>query len=277
MKNSKRFIALLMAAALSIGTFAGCGKASTGEGETGTTDPASPEEPTSITVASTGTYYPFGFMEDGVAKGFEIDVWDKIGELSGLKVERKFAAYSGLFGMLDKGDIDTIANQVSWNPERDEKYYFSETYAYNPLKIAVKKGNPENIQGIEDLVGKKVVVGTGGNEGDEIRKLYPNGEITLVPYEGEELMDVENGKMSACVQSAAAVSVEIKDKNRDIEIVGAPIYIEKNAYAFAKTARGEALKAKVDAALIKMHEDGTLTELSNKWFGMDITQESPAN
>ena len=268
MMQWKRWTAMLLAGVMSCAILAGCSKE-----EADPANDADSTEPTQITVACSGTYYPFGFKEDGDLKGFEIDIWNEIGERSGLDVEFKTAAYSGLFGMLDKGDIDTIANQVSKNPEREENYLFSVPYAYNPLKIAVQKGNPENIHSLEDLVGKKVIVGTGGNEGDEIRKLYPNGEITIVPYEGEELMDVENGKMPACVQSAATVAVEIKDNNRNLEIVGDPIYIEENAYVFTKTPRGEALKEIVDKALTSMREDGTLKQLSEKWFGTDITTE----
>ncbi|WP_353094838.1 transporter substrate-binding domain-containing protein [Tissierella praeacuta] len=227
--------------------------------------------PTNVIVASSGTYYPFGFMEEGKPKGFEIDIWDEIGKRTGLTVERKFAAYSGLFGMLDKGEIDTIANQVSKTPEREEKYIFSAPYAYSLPKIVVKKGNPENIHTLDDLIGKKVIVATGAREGDVINELYPNGEITVVPYEGEELLDVENGKMPAAITTESATAVAIKDQNRDVEIVGPPIYIEENAYVFAKTERGEYLQKKVDAAVKEMREDGTLKRLSEKWFGIDIT------
>ena len=94
--------------------------------------------------------------------------------------------------------------------------------------------------------------------------MYPNGEIELIPVETGNLLQVTTGKTSACIQGAAASSVEIKDNDLPLEIVGDAIYLEEDAYLFAKTERGDALRAKVDAALTEMHEDGTLTELSNK-------------
>ena len=267
MKKTKKILALLLTAALVGSAFMGCSNGNEPEAS------EDPSNPTTIKVGSSFTYYPFDYMEGDQKVGFEVDVWKEIGERSGLEVIHVQAAYSGLFGMVDKGDIDTIANQVSKNPEREKNYNFSVPYCYNPLKIVVPKGNPENIQSLDDLIGKKVTCGVGGNETDMLKEMYPNGDIELIPVETGNLLQVTTGKTSACIQGAAASSVEIKDNDLPLEIVGDAIYLEEDAYLFAKTERGDALRAKVDAALTEMHEDGTLTELSNKWFGYDISKK----
>lgn len=231
-----------------------------------------PVNPTTIRVGSSFSYYPFDFMDGDKQVGFEVDVWKEIGQRSGLKVEHVQAAFSGLFGMVDKGEIDTVANQVSKNEEREKKYNFSIPYCYNPLKIIVPKGNPENIHGLADCVGKKIAVGIGGNEVDIIREKYPNNEIELIAVETGNLLQVSTGKTSGCVQGAAAAAVEIKDHDLPLEIVGDAVYLEEDAYLFAKNQRGDALRDKVDAALKAMHEDGTLSKLSLKWFGYDISK-----
>ena len=43
-------------------------------------------------------------------------------------------------------------------------------------------------------------------------------------------------------------------------------------FVFRKDAKGEALKAKVDAALTALKADGSLSKLSQQWFGQDYTQ-----
>ena len=266
MKKATKVLALVLSMALMGGALVGCSK--------GDEKPAEdPKNPTTIKVGSSFSYYPFDYMDGDKKVGFEVDVWEEIGKRAGLEVIHVQAAYSGLFGMVDKGDIDTIANQVSKNPDREKNYNFSIPYCYNPLKIVVPKGNPENIHSLDDLVGKKVTVGVGGNEVDIIKEKYPNGEIEMVPVETGNLYQVTTGKTNALVQGAAASSVEIKDNDLPLEIVGEALYVEEDAYAFAKTERGDALRAKVDAALTEMHEDGTLTELSNKWFGYDISKK----
>lgn len=265
MKRIKRLMALLMATLMLLSA-AAC--SSDDKKDVSDEDDSNP---TSIRVGSSFSYYPFDYLDGEEKVGFEVDVWKEIGKRSGLEVIHVQAAYSGLFGMLDKGEIDTIANQVSKNPEREKKYDFSVPYCYNPLKLVVPKGNPENITCLDDLIGKKLTCGVGGNETDMLKEMYPNGEVEIIPVETGNLLQVTTGKTSACVQGAAASAVEIKDNDLPLEIVGDTIYLEEDAYAFAKTKRGAALKEKVDAALNEMHEDGTLTKLATQWFGYDIS------
>ena len=265
MKQFKRLAALLMASVMLLSA------AACSSDEKQKEKKEDDSNPTTIRVGSSFSYYPFDYLDGEDKVGFEVDVWKEIGKRAGLEVTHVQAAYSGLFGMVDKGEIDTIANQVSKNPEREEKYDFSEPYCYNPLKLVVPKGNPENIQSLEDMIGKKITCGTGGIDVDILEERYPNGEIEIVPVETGNLLQVSTGKTSACLQGAAASAVEIKDHDLPLEIVGETIYMEEDAYPFAKTERGAALKKKVDAAITEMHEDGTLTELAKKWFGYDIS------
>lgn len=224
-----------------------------------------------VKVGASFTYYPFGYIDGEEKAGYEVDIWNEISERCGFEVEYVQAAFSGLFGMLDKGEIDTIANQISINEERKEKYNFSDVYCYSPLKLVVYEGNPENIQSLDDCVGKKVSVGVEGNEIDIINELYPNGEIELLHVETGHLLQVSAGKASACLQSAPTSAVQIKDNELPLEIVGESIYDELDAYPFAKTERGDAIREKVNAAIEEMHADGTLTEISMKWFDYDIS------
>ncbi|GAA3640656.1 transporter substrate-binding domain-containing protein [Asaccharospora irregularis] len=49
---------------------------------------------------------------------------------------------------------------------------------------------------------------------------------------------------------------------------------EINQYPFRKEEKSEAIIKDVNKAIKEMHEDGTFTELSNKWFGLDTTKEN---
>ena len=57
----------------------------------------------------------------------------------------------------------------------------------------------------------------------------------------------------------------------NLKILGKTNVLEVNVYPFAKTERGEELSKLVSGAIKEMHEDGTLKELSEKWFGKDVT------
>ena len=54
-------------------------------------------------------------------------------------------------------------------------------------------------------------------------------------------------------------------------MIGDPILIDKNAFPFAKNANQDMLKA-VDKAIEEMQKDGTMSKLSEKYFGRDISK-----
>lgn len=63
-----------------------------------------------MTVGIEGDFYPFCFTENDESKGFEIDVLNEIGKRAGYKVEYVVSDFTGLFGMLDSGEIDTVGH-----------------------------------------------------------------------------------------------------------------------------------------------------------------------
>ena len=93
-----------------------------------------------IKVGMSGKYFPFTFVKQDKLQGFEVDMWNQIGERTGYKVEFVTASFSGLFGMLETGRVDTISNQITITDERKAKYAFSQPYVYDGAQIVVRKG-----------------------------------------------------------------------------------------------------------------------------------------
>ena len=58
---------------------------------------------------------------------------------------------------LHAGKVDTVAQQISVTPAREEKYKFSEIYAYNPYKLSVR-ADDDSINSVEDLKVKDLLV-----------------------------------------------------------------------------------------------------------------------
>ena len=135
-----------------------------------------------IKVGMSGKYFPFTFVKQDKLQGFEVDMWNQIGERTGYKVEFVTASFSGLFGMLETGRVDTISNQITITDERKAKYAFSQPYVYDGAQIVVRKGN-STIHGIKDLEGKKVAVNLGSNFEELLRKNDPNKKIDIRTYD----------------------------------------------------------------------------------------------
>ena len=91
-------------------------------------------------VGLSGNYPPFGFLKNDQLSGFEIDVWNQIAKRTNNKVKFTTSNFSGLFGLLETGRIDTIANQITPTTERKNKYLFSQSIFSLNLLMVVPPG-----------------------------------------------------------------------------------------------------------------------------------------
>lgn len=225
-----------------------------------------------VKVGMSGRYYPFTFVQQDKLQGFEVDVWNAIGERLDRDVEFVTTNFSGLFGMLETGRIDTISNQITITPERLEKYDFADPYVYDGAQIVVRKGN-DSIQGLDDLKGKKVAVNLGSNFEQLLRKHDTNNEINIITYETNLEQDVALGRTDAFVMDRVGSAQLIKEAGLPLQLAGKPFETLENAFPFVKKPEQQALLAEVNRALAEMRADGTLTQISQKWLGADITSK----
>ena len=227
-----------------------------------------------LRVGMSGGYFPFTFVRQDELQGFEVDVMNAVGEKAGLDIAFETMSFSGLIGALDAGRIDTIANQITITPEREAAFTFTQPYVIDGAQVVVREGNTE-IGGVEDLRGKSVAVNLGSNFEQLLRELPYADEIDIRTYESNIEQDTALGRVDAFVMDRVSSAQVIKESPLPLELAGEPFSEIRNALPFRDTDEGRALRDKVDAALTTLKEEGTLTEISEKWFGADIT--SPAS
>ncbi len=78
---------------------------------------------TEVKVGMSGRYFPFTFVKQDQLQGFEVDLWQEIGKRNDYKVDFVTANFSGLFGLLETGRIDTISNQITITPSAKTNFY----------------------------------------------------------------------------------------------------------------------------------------------------------
>lgn len=224
-----------------------------------------------LRVGMSGGYFPFTFVEQDELKGFEVDVMNAVGEITGDDIEFVTASFSGLAGMLESGRIDTIANQITITPEREAKYAFTQPYVYDGAQVVVRAGN-DSIQGVEDLSGKSVAVNLGSNYEQLLREQPNADEIDIRTYESNIEQDVALGRVEAFVMDRVSATQVIKEKGLPLELAGQPFSTIENALPFRDDEAGREQRDRVDAALAELRDNGELREISEKWFDTDITQ-----
>ncbi|MCG7491272.1 amino acid ABC transporter substrate-binding protein [Vibrio sp. Of14-4] len=226
---------------------------------------------TNVKVGMSGRYYPFTFVEQDKLQGFEVDLWDEIGKRNDYQIEYVTANFSGLFGLLETGRIDTISNQITITEARKNKYLFANPYVVDGAQITVRKGNT-SIKNINDLEGKTVAVNLGSNFEQLLRKHDQNGRINIKTYDTGIEHDVALGRADAFVMDRLSALELIKKTGLPLQLAGKPFETIENAWPFVDNEKGHKLQGEVNKALAAMRADGTLNTISQKWFGADITQ-----
>ena len=226
---------------------------------------------TEVKVGMSGRYYPFTFVEQDKLQGFEVDLWDEIGKRNDYKVEYVTANFSGLFGLLETGRIDTISNQITMTDARKNRYLFANPYVVDGAQITVRKGNTD-IKSIKDLEGKTVAVNLGSNFEQLLKSHDKDGKIIIKTYDTGIEHDVALGRVDAFVMDRLSALELIKKTGLPLELAGKPFATIENAWPFVDNEKGNRLQGEVNQTLAAMRTDGTLNTISQKWFGADITQ-----
>lgn len=223
-----------------------------------------------LVVGTEGTYRPFSFHEDGSGDltGFDVEVAQAVGAEIGVEVEFEETQWDAIFAGLEAGRFDVIANQVSITPDREESYTFSEPYTVSTGVIVTTADN-EEISSFEDLAGKRTA-----------QSLTSNWKA-LAEESGAEIEAVEGWAQSVALVEQGRVDATINDKltfldyaqNEDASGLKIAAETEDSSRsAFALRQGSDALAAAIDEALAALAEDGTLAEISEKYFGADVTR-----
>lgn len=230
-----------------------------------------------IVVAASNSSMPSSFVEDGVHKGFEVDLWNAISEETGIKVEFELGEYSSLFGYLDSGKADTVANLITITDERKEKYNFSTPYAYISQNLVVNEDKTD-INKIVDIDGLSAAYVAGSNSGPLFEELAKEKGITidLQAFESGALMMTafNSGKVNLIIAAENEANYRIASGTLNGRVVEESINVASEAYPFAKNnEKSDEINEKVSKAIEVLRENGTLGEISNKWYSKDYSKE----
>lgn len=226
--------------------------------------------PGTLTVATEGTYRPFTFHEDGSGPlvGYDVEIIEAVAEKLGLEVEFQETQWDAIFTGLDAGRFDVIANQVSINPEREEQYLFSEPYTVSPGVIVVKDDD-DSISSFDDLAGKTTAQSLTSNW----YELAQESGATVEAVEGwaQAVALLDQGRVDATINdNLTFLDYEKTNGPTGLKIAAETDDPAYNAFAFTKDKT--ALVTAIDAALAELREEGVLAEISDKYFGADVSQ-----
>ena len=274
----RKVIALFMAAAVlgSVG-LTGCssqggGQSSQENSSTGSGDLlAQIQERGEIVIAMEGTWAPWTYHdESGTLVGFDVEVGQQIAQALGVEATFVEGEWDGLLAGLDAGRYDIMINGVDITEERSDAYDFSDPYAYNRTAVIVS-GDNTDIASMEDLEGKRTA-NTISSTYAEVAEGY-GAEVTGVDDLNQTFELLLSGRIDATL-NAEVTYYDYMEAHPDANIKIACLDPEATQVAipFRKGEDTASLREAVNQALADMREAGALAELSEKYFGTDITQ-----
>ena len=269
----KKLISVLLCTAVAASLAAGCSAGNGSDPQEAESEETSEEKVIRVACEATTPGW-IQTDEDGNLSGYDYDVWTEIGERTGYEIDYQVMEWDGMWTMLDTGRIDSVGEQISSTPDREEKYNLTSPYAYN-IYCLLSRADNEDLQTMEDLKDG-LTISCETNTSDEliVAAIEEEYGITLEPtyYDGMSVQEVALGRCDLWPRAETSCLTTIKEVD-NLQILGKTNVLETNVYPFAKTDRGEELCQIVSEALEEMHEDGTLSELYQKWFDMDISEK----
>jgi polar amino acid transport system substrate-binding protein len=252
------------------------------------------EEKGTLTVSTDPAYPPQSELnkETNEYEGFDIDVAAAIAERLGVEIAWEAPAWDTITAGNWNGRWDISVGSMTITPERAEVLDFTPPYYYTPASIAVNADN-STITGAADLDGKAIGVcggctydsylqGTLEIAQDEtgtpetIESSVTDPQIKTYDTDSTAIQDLTlgDGRRLDAVISALPTLEAAAEADSPIKVVGEPLYFEPLAVAIDKSSELDpaSLVERISEIIGEMHEDGTLSELSEKWYGTDLTK-----
>ena len=224
-----------------------------------------------IVVGLEGDWAPWSYVgEDDELTGYDVEVAKAIADKLGVEVQIVPGEWDGLFAGMDAGRYDLVINGVEVTEDRAEKYDFADPYAYIRTALIVR-GDNDDIHTFEDLKGKKTA--------NSIASTYMNlaesygatcyGVATL----DETLTMVLQGRVDATLNAIVSYTDYMSQHpDSNLKVVATTEDASNVAIPMRKGDDTATLREAVNQAIAELREEGTLSELSIRFFGEDISE-----
>lgn len=277
-KMHGRKMALTLALMVTLGAFTGCG------GEKKEEKKTAAQTPTMVVTIGTTGLTPGASEQgedknkDGGVQGAEIDTMKEVAKRNNWEIKWRIAPISALFGMLDNGQIDTIANSIAVNKTREEKYNFDSPYAYGSYSLVAKKGK-FTLNTMDSVKGKSISVLAGADQKISLEDWANKNklDVNIMPLDdnGAVLQAVINGSSDIAFIGTTSAALANKSLKLDLQIYDPGIRNYALAHPFRKgVEKSDKIREAMDKTIKEMRADGSLKAIYMKWFGVDITYNS---
>jgi len=261
------FVLALVAAACGGGSATPCDEVEITTGENGLPDLGGCE----FTFAVENAYLPFNYIDaaDGVAKGWDYDVFNYMAELMNFVPVYVPTAWDGMIQATADGQFMIAGDGITITAERDEIVDFSVGYINLAQRVLVANDNSE-ITSIDDIKNGDFVVA--------VQKGTTNYEFAVSELGEDKVKAFDTFDFAIAAVISGDVDASIIDEtaglgymgaNKDkVKLVGGDLTSEQLGFAFPN---GSQLVDVINQGLAAMESSGKLAEINAKFFSPDFS------
>ena len=225
-----------------------------------------------LVIALEGAWQPWSFHDESdTLVGYDVEVSRAIAEKLGVEPEYVESDWDSLFAGLDAGRYDLVCNGVEVTEERSKTYDFTTPYGYIHTALAVRKDN-EDIKSFEDLAGKTTANSLASTY-MELAESY-GATVQGIDTLEETIQLLTAGRIDATLNADVSFYDYLNvHPDADFKLVAQTEDASHVAIPVLKSDDTSFLDA-LNSAIEALRADGTLKELSEKYFGQDISSEN---
>ncbi len=226
-----------------------------------------------ITIATEGDWSPYTYHDEETDElvGFDVELGKLIAEKLGVSAEFKETDWDSILAGVESGIFDLGINGITYTEERAKSFNFSDPYLYDQTVLIVLEDN-DDIKSFEDLKGK-VSTNSPGSSYAQMGEEY-GATVKYITTFADTIQLLQRGDADATINALAVYNDYIREKGEDAGIkVVDRTDPEKTVVATQKSDSTNTLIAEINNILQEFRDDGTLTNLSNKYFAYDATVE----
>jgi len=261
-------VTAIMCAALAV-IAAGCKKS---EAKGGDTSLADLQKRGVFILGLDDSFPPLGFRDaSNNIVGYDIDLATEVARRLNVTFKAQPIEWDAKEQELNTGKIDCIWNGFTITPDRTAALAFTKPYLDNAQVVVVR--SDAGIKTLADMAGRKIGIQSGSSAqeavdgNDSFKKALK--EVVMFKDNITALNDLEIKGVDGVVMDSVVANYSIQVTGKPFTTLSEGLANEEYGVAFRKD--DITLRDKVQSTLEEMQKDGTVTAISSKWFGKDIS------
>ncbi|MEM1078532.1 MAG: transporter substrate-binding domain-containing protein [Pseudomonadota bacterium] len=212
---------------------------------------------TTIRLGTEGAYPPYNFINDaGEVDGLEREVGDEVCARAELTCEWVTNDWDSIIPNLVSGNYDTIIAGMSITAERDEVIDFTQNYV-PPVPSAY-------LSSMADLDVSSAVIAAQTGTIQAAHVAQSGATLLEFATPDETIAAVRNGEVDAVLADKDFLT-PFAEESAELMFIGEDVSLGGGIGIGIRESDPE-LKAKLDAAIQSMKDDGSLNKLIEKWL-----------